>query len=150
MPHSLPPRLILFDGVCNLCNGAVQWVIERDPQGHFHFASLQSEAARRALGARIDADAIERLPDSIVLVDAAGVHTESTAAIRIARGLGRPWSFLGIARFVPTPIRDFVYRFIARNRYRWFGRREACILPAPGVSERFLDADESELYVPPA
>jgi predicted DCC family thiol-disulfide oxidoreductase YuxK len=128
--------VILFDGVCNLCNGAVTWVIERDKRAHFHFASLQSGAASSALAA-VNAPAI--MPDSIVLLDADGVHVRSEAALRIAAELGFPWSLLSIARIVPRVIRDAVYDYIARNRYRWFGRRDVCMLPAPGVADRFLD-----------
>lgn len=128
--------MILFDGVCNLCNGAVTWVIERDKRAHFHFASLQSDAASGALAA-VNAPAI--MPDSIVLLDADGVHVRSDAALRIAAELGLPWSLLSIARIVPRVIRDAVYDYIARNRYRWFGRRDVCMLPAPGVADRFLD-----------
>jgi predicted DCC family thiol-disulfide oxidoreductase YuxK len=128
--------VILFDGVCNLCNGAVAWVIERDTRAYFRFASLQSSAARSALSA---AGAPAIMPDSIVLLDADGVHVRSDAALRIAAALGMPWSLLSVARIVPRFVRDAVYDYIARNRYRWFGRRDACMLPAAGVADRFLD-----------
>lgn len=128
--------VILFDGVCNLCNGAVTWVIERDKRAYFRFASLQSGAARSALS---DAGAPAIMPDSIVLLDADGVHVRSDAALRIAARLGMPWSLLSLARIVPRVLRDAVYDFIARNRYRWFGRRDVCMLPTAGVADRFLD-----------
>ncbi len=128
--------VILFDGVCNLCNGAVTWVIERDNRAYFRFASLQSGAARSALS---DAGAPAIMPDSIVLLDADGVHVRSDAALRIAARLGMPWSLLSLARIVPRVLRDAVYDFIARNRYRWFGRRDVCMLPTAGVADRFLD-----------
>ena len=134
--------IILFDGVCNLCNSAVQWVIKRDKEGRFDFASLQSNAARRELEKVLGAKDIDALPDSIVLVDSDGVHTRSAAALRIARGLGFPYALLGLGVLMPRPIRDAVYDLIARNRYRWFGRRDTCMTPTPDIATRFLDADE--------
>ena len=133
--------VVLFDGVCNLCNGWVRWIIPRDPRGVFRFASLQSQAARDALrqGRHDDPAA---LPDSIVLLDEQGLHVESDAVLRIARRLGLPYSLLAASRIVPRVLRDAVYRTVARNRYRWFGRRESCMLPPPGVASRFLDAVE--------
>jgi predicted DCC family thiol-disulfide oxidoreductase YuxK len=132
-----PGPLILFDGVCNLCNAAVQWVIERDRRGIFRFGALQSEAGRAALSV---AGTTEDLPDSIVLMDGAGTHTRSDAAIRIARGLGFPWSLAAVALAVPRPLRDAVYSWVARNRYRWFGRRESCMVPTAELAARFVDA----------
>lgn len=117
--------VVLFDGVCNLCNASVQWLIERDPPGRFRYASLQSAAARRLLSDRLDPAEIEALPDAIVLVDEAGVHTASTAALRIARRLDLPWKAFAAFLVVPRFLRDGVYRFIARNRYRWFRHRDA-------------------------
>jgi predicted DCC family thiol-disulfide oxidoreductase YuxK len=131
--------LIFFDGVCNLCNAAVQWVIERDRRGVFRFGVLQSEAGRAALGA---ATTPTDLPDSIVLIDGARVHIRSDAALRIARELGFPWSLAVIALAVPRPLRDAVYSWVARNRYRWFGRRESCMVPTPELAARFVDAGE--------
>ena len=134
--------IILFDGVCNLCNSAVQWVIERDKEGRFDFASLQSQAARRELESVIGPEEIAALPDSIVLVDSDGVHTRSAAALRIVRALGSPFALLSLGVVVPRPIRDAVYDWIARNRYRWFGRRDTCMTPTPDLAARFLDANE--------
>ena len=132
-PHQAP--VILFDGICNLCNGAVNWVMDRDRQAYFRFASLQSDAARRALDT---ANAGNPLPDSIVLIDDDGVHTKSDAALRIAARLGWPWSWLPVLRLVPRGLRDAVYDLIARHRYRWFGQADACRLPGPGDRDRFL------------
>ncbi len=126
---------MLFDGVCNLCNGAVTWLLERDTREVLRFGALQSEQAHRLLeqhGAR------DNLPDSIVLVDRDGVHTRSDAALRIASLLGPPWSLLALGRVLPRALRDGMYNWIARNRYRWFGKRDACMLPSPGVADRFL------------
>ncbi len=134
--------VVLFDGVCNLCNAAVQWLIERDPSGRFRYASLQSEVARGLLAARLSEEEIAALPDAIVLIDGAGVYTRSAAALRIAGKLGLPWKALAAFLVVPGFVRDAAYRFIVRNRYRWFGHREACMVPTPELAGRFLDAAE--------
>ncbi len=127
---------ILFDGVCNLCNGYVQFVLKRDTAGYFRFAALQSEIGQeqlRKLGFGSSA------PDSIVLITPEGkAYTESGAAIRIAARLGGLWPALQIFLALPPFLRDAVYRFIARNRYRWFGKTDACMLPRPEWKERFL------------
>lgn len=129
-------RLVLFDGVCNLCNVAVRFIIDRDPAARFRFASLQSSAARSQLD-RIPGDAPR--PDSIVLVEHGRLFTRSTAALRIARRLRFPWPLLFALIVVPRPLRDAVYDYVARNRYRWFGRREACLVPTAEVRGRFLE-----------
>jgi predicted DCC family thiol-disulfide oxidoreductase YuxK len=134
--------VILFDGVCNLCNAAVQWVIGRDRDALFRLASLQSEASRRVLEEVRPRVEVADLPDSIVLVDQDGIHTRSTAAMRIARRLGFPSSLLTMGYVLPASIRDAVYDFVARNRYGWFGRRDRCMMPTPETAARFLDADE--------
>ena len=136
--------VILFDGVCNLCNSAVQWVIEHDEEGRFDFASLQSDAARQELMKVLDANEIDTLPDSIVLLDSDGVHVRSAADLRILRGLGSWVLLLRLAVVLPRPIRDAVYNLVARNRYRWFGRRDVCMTPTPDIAARFLDADEPQ------
>lgn len=130
--------LILFDGDCNLCNGAVQFVIRRDPAARFSFASLQSEAGRRALAEAGQQD----LPDSIVLVQGSRVRVKSAAALAIARGLRLPWPLLSVFWLVPYPLRDLVYDWVARNRYRWFGKRDSCWVPTPELRARFVDAPE--------
>jgi predicted DCC family thiol-disulfide oxidoreductase YuxK len=126
--------VLLFDGVCTLCNGFVRFVIERDPAGRFQFAPLQSDAARRLLGA-----AQQPLPDSLVLVEDSRLFTRSTAALRVARGLRFPWPLAYVFVAVPRPVRDWVYDAVARNRYRWFGRREICMVPTPELRSRFLN-----------
>jgi len=131
--------VILFDGVCNLCNASVRWVIARDRGAVFRFASLQSGAGKQVLAA---AGADAGGPDSVVLVDEAGVHTQSEAVLRIARRLGRPWTLAAAARVLPRPWRDALYAWVARHRYAWFGRRDACLRPTPALRARFLDADE--------
>ncbi len=127
--------VILFDGVCDLCNGFVQFVIARDPARRFRFASLQSDAAQRCLeGADIAAD----VPDSIVLLEEGRLFTRSTAVLRIARRLRFPWSLAFALIVIPRPVRDWFYDVVARNRYRWFGTRETCMIPTPELEERFL------------
>jgi len=127
--------VVLFDGVCNLCNAAVRFVIERDPSARFRFAPLDSAAARALLQT---APAPAALPDSIVLVDDEGVFTRSDAALRIARRLTFPWPLAYVFILVPRVLRDALYEWIARHRYSWFGRRDTCMVPTPELRERFL------------
>jgi len=129
--------VILFDGVCNLCNAGVQFVVARDPAGHFQFAPLQSAAAARLIAS----SGVRSLPDSIVLVEDGRVWTQSTAALRIARRLRFPWPAAYAMIVVPRPMRDWIYNLVARNRYRWFGKREVCMVPTPALRARFLDQD---------
>lgn len=128
--------IILFDGVCNLCNASVNFVIDRDPDALFRFGALQSDAGR-ALLAEHGVD--ERWLDSIVLVEEGTVYTASDAALRIAVRLKGPWTLMHVFRIVPRPVRDVVYNWIARNRYRWFGKQDACRLPTPELKSRFID-----------
>lgn len=128
--------VILFDGVCNLCNGFVRFVIRRDPNGIFRFAALGSEPAEALL--RVAGVPSEPRPDSIFLVHADRVHGKSSAALRIAGYLRFPWPLLGLLLIVPRPVRDAVYDAVAHRRYRWFGRRNACVVPAPELKTRFL------------
>jgi predicted DCC family thiol-disulfide oxidoreductase YuxK len=133
--YQLSP-VILFDGVCNLCNGFVQFVIARDPAARFRFAALQSDSARRLL-ARLDG--LGGIPDSVVLVDRGRVYTRSSAALRIARELPFPWSLAHALIVVPQPLRDWVYDRVARHRYQWFGRKDVCMMPTPDLRARFLE-----------
>ncbi|WP_046245631.1 thiol-disulfide oxidoreductase DCC family protein [Hymenobacter terrenus] len=138
MPHSAPDT-ILFDGVCNLCNGFVQFVIRHDPQGHFHFAALQSEAAQRLLTERgIVPATLPTEPESVLLLSSGQLYSHSTAVLRIAGQLGGVWRLAGVGWVLPRPWRDALYRFVARHRYRWFGRQESCMLPTPALKARFL------------
>ena len=132
-PPAAAGAVILFDGVCNLCSGAVRFVARRDPAGRFRFASLQSAAAARLLDGRG-----AQLPDSIVLLQHGRVHTRSSAALRIARGLRFPWPLLAAFLLVPRPVRDWVYDLVARRRYRWFGKSDACMVPDAELRARFL------------
>lgn len=127
--------VLLFDGVCNLCHGVVRFVLDHDREARFRFAPLQSEVGRALLARfELDPDAL----DAVVLIDEAGAHLRSDAALRVARALGAPWSWLRPLAAIPRPLRDAVYDFIARHRYRWFGRKDACPLPRPEWRERFL------------
>lgn len=128
--------IILFDGVCNLCNGSVQFVLKRDRGGYFKYASLQSESGQELLkkyGLPTDDY------NSFVLVEGERVYTQSTAALRVARKLDGAWKILYGFIIIPAFIRDAVYGLIARNRYRIFGKRESCMLPQPEWKSRFLD-----------
>ena len=130
------PPVIVFDGVCNLCNGFVDFVIARDQAARFRFASLQSDAARRLLnGVPLGSPP----GDSVFLIEHGHVFQRSEAALRIARRLGAPWRFCYSLIVVPRPIRDWIYDVVARNRYRWFGKRPVCRVPTPDLRRRFLD-----------
>ena len=129
--------LVLFDGVCNLCNSSVLFIIDRDPAARFRFAALQSDAAAEVL-ASLGSDVPAPGADSIVLVEDGRAYQRSDAALRIAKGLRQPWPLLGAFLVVPRPVRDWVYDLIAKNRYRWFGRQDACRVPTPDLRERFV------------
>lgn len=131
---------MLFDGACNLCNAAVQFVLRRDRKARFRFAALQSDAAAELLAT---AGWQGLRPDSVALVAGGRVLWKSSAALAIARGLRWPWPALAVFAVVPRPLRDLVYDFVARRRLRWFGRQETCMVPTPGLRARFLDAGEA-------
>lgn len=128
--------IVLFDGVCSLCAGVVRFAIARDPEARFRFAPLQSPLARALLDRHgCDPGAL----DTVVLVDGDGAHVRSSAALHLLAGLRTPWRRLaGPLLWLPRPLRDAVYRWIARHRYRWFGRRDQCLVPAPEIRSRFL------------
>ena len=127
--------VLLFDGVCNLCNASVQWVIVRDKKSVFHFAALQSEAGQDLLR-KFGLDQAEF--DSVVVIDGDRIYTRSDAALEVAGRLGGVWKLTRIFKIIPRSIRNAVYNWIARNRYRWFGKQEQCMLPRPEWKERFL------------
>ena len=138
MPDSVPVT-ILFDGVCNLCNGFVQFVIRHDPAGRFRFAALQSPAGQALLAAHGSLPpAALASPESVVLVQGGHLYSHSTAVLRIAGQLGGPWRLAAAGWLLPRPWRDALYRWVARHRYRWFGRQESCMLPTPALRNRFL------------
>ncbi len=128
--------MVLFDGVCNLCNGTVRFIARRDPGARFRFAALQSPIGRELLG-------LSALPDgaleTLVLLEEGRLFVRSTAALRIARRLSGLWPLAYGAIVIPRPIRDGVYRLIARHRYRLFGRQETCMIPSADLRSRFLE-----------
>lgn len=132
----MPGMLILYDGVCNLCNHAVQTVLRNDRRKKFRFAALQGEIAKQLLQQY-------HLPvqknDSFVLIDNGRVYERSSAALKVAKNLDGLWPLLYIFIIVPSFIRDAVYNLIAKNRYKWFGRNDNCLLPSPDYKERFID-----------
>jgi predicted DCC family thiol-disulfide oxidoreductase YuxK len=132
------PPLLLFDGVCNLCNGFVTFVIDRDPAAVFRFASLQSQAGQAALLAH-GRSVPSGDPETIILVEDGRVYERSTAVLRAARRLKGPFKLLYAFVFVPRALRDAVYGWIARHRYGWFGRSDSCRVPTPALRARFLD-----------
>ena len=126
--------IIFFDGVCGMCNGFVDIVMRADARGVFRFAPLQGETAKELLPVPP--------PDTgewtMIYMDDRGIHDQSDASLEVYRRLGGLWTILSLARFVPRCIRTPIYRVVARNRYRWFGKREACRVPADSEKERFL------------
>ena len=133
----MPPPIILFDGVCNLCNRGVDLVIRSDRRRVFRFASLQSPVAQlrlRQLG--YSRDSLE----SMLLIEADRLSSESTAVLRIAARLSWPWPLLAVFWLIPRPVRDWGYRIVARNRTRWFGRRQQCRIPTAEEQAMFLDS----------
>jgi predicted DCC family thiol-disulfide oxidoreductase YuxK len=135
MTDSESHPIVLFDGVCNLCNATVNWIMARDRKGLFRFAALQSpsgERLQRDYG--LDPSAL----DTLVLIESGRVYRKSGAALRAVRRLRWPWPLLFGLIAVPAFARDLVYGFLARRRYRWFGRKDECMVPSPEVRERFL------------
>ncbi|MGE6259123.1 thiol-disulfide oxidoreductase DCC family protein [Heyndrickxia sporothermodurans] len=126
--------IILFDGICNFCNNSVQFIIKRDPHAYFKFASLQSDIGKRLLKEYGLHDDI----DSFVLIEKNSCYLKSSAAIHVCKHLKGMWKLLYMFRFIPPPIRNIAYDIIARNRYKWFGKKESCMLPSKEERERFL------------
>lgn len=128
--------IVLYDGVCGLCHRTVRFLLRHDREGRLRFAALQSPLARTLLLPHgLSADAL----DTLVLVEGDRASTRSAAVLGAARYLAPPWRYLALFRAVPPPVRDRLYDWVARSRYRWFGRLEACPLPSPSERERFLD-----------
>ncbi|WP_236630999.1 thiol-disulfide oxidoreductase DCC family protein [Zobellia sp. OII3] len=130
-------QIILFDGVCNLCNGAVQFVIKRDTLDVFRYAPLQSELGKKLIAERnIDSDSI----DSIILIDpGVAYYIKSDAALEIGKQLRGYKTLSSILLWIPRSLRDIVYDFIARNRYKWYGKKEHCMVPTPELRAKFLE-----------
>ena len=129
--------IVFFDGECGLCHRTVRFLVEHDPAVHLRFAPLQSDATRRLL-AGYDTPALDD-PDSVLLLDRGRLYERSTAVLKIARYLPMPWRALSLLRFIPRPVRDAVYRFIARHRLRWFGRHDSCQRPSAELRRRLID-----------
>jgi len=127
--------LVLFDGECNLCNSSVQFIIKRDRQAYFTFASMQSEAG----ASRMARYGLPQNINSFVLIEYDTAFTKSDAALRICRQLSGAWKLLLVFSMIPKPIRDYLYSIIAKNRYKWFGKRDSCMIPTPEIRSRFLD-----------
>lgn len=130
-------KLILFDGVCNLCNSSVLYVIKRDKTNQFMFTALQSEAGQQIIDHfNINTSKV----DSILLyTPEKGITYKSTAALKIASKLGFPTYLLSVFLIVPSFIRNWVYDFVAKNRYKWYGKKDACMIPTPELKSKFLE-----------
>lgn len=129
--------IVFFDGVCNLCNKSVQFIIKRDKKKKFLFASLQGKQGQALLKKSNDlpSDAL----NSFLLLEGERLYTHSTGALRVLKHLGGGWKILYSFIALPKFLRDPIYNVIARNRYKWFGKKDQCMIPEPGMRERFLD-----------
>lgn len=127
--------IILFDGVCNLCNFFINFLIDRDPHKQFRFASLQSDIAKEIL---LKHNLSEDELDSVVLIQRQGVYIKSDAVLQILNSLSFPWHLTRIFMILPRGIRDRIYDWVAKNRLRWFGKRDTCRMPESDTKERFL------------
>jgi predicted DCC family thiol-disulfide oxidoreductase YuxK len=133
--HEREPAIVLFDGVCNFCNSSVNFLLRRDRTGVFRFAALQSEVGRRLLAENgFQGHDLA----SMVLIDGGTVATKSTAALEAARRLPGLWPMAGLLLLVPRRLRDWAYDAFAARRYRWFGKREVCMVPTAEMRSRFL------------
>lgn len=130
--------VILFDGVCNLCNSSIDFILKRDKENRFLVGALQEEAGKRLL-ARFQVK--PEYLDSLVLVENGEIFFRSTAALKIARNLSGFWPFFYVFMAIPTSVRDWVYNWIGKNRYRWFGKKNTCRLPSPGEKAKFLSLE---------
>ena len=130
-------KIILFDGICNLCNDTVLRIIKYDKKNSFIFTSLQSKIGQNILN-KINIDTLKI--DSIVLYNPAiSYDIKSTAALKIMQDFGGFWKLTNVFWIVPEGIRNFVYDFIAKNRYKWFGKKESCMIPSPELKAKFLE-----------
>ena len=127
--------LVLFDGYCNLCSWSVQFIIKRDRTDYFRFASLQSEISKDILS---KFDLPEDFEESVILIQGESIYFKSDAALRIVRNLNRHWKYFYYFIYLPKFIRDFAYNFIAKKRYKWFGKKDVCFVPVEDLSYKFL------------
>ncbi|HET9136637.1 MAG TPA: thiol-disulfide oxidoreductase DCC family protein [Candidatus Kapabacteria bacterium] len=129
------PAVVIFDGICNFCNSSVNFVIDHDPDQRYKFAASQSESGQKLL---TEYNIAALASDTFILIEEGNAFTRSTAALRIAKHLRGPWKLCYGFIVIPRPIRDVVYQFISRNRYKWFGRKETCRIPTAEERARFL------------
>ena len=129
-------NILLFDGVCNLCNNTVKFVIRQDKKALIKFASLQSPFGQKIL---LEHQLSNSRFDSFVYVKKEGIFLKSTAALNLMRDIGGVWTFFYAFIIIPRSIRDFVYDMVAKNRYRWFGKQPSCIIPSAEIKARFLE-----------
>jgi predicted DCC family thiol-disulfide oxidoreductase YuxK len=134
MISNSPPAVVLFDGVCNLCNGAVNFLIDHDPHKRLRFASLQSPQAQALLTPFLVPPDL----DSILFLENGRLYSRSTAILRISGQLDGVWRWGKALLIIPAFLRDAAYKLVARNRYAWFGKRDACRIPTPDLRDRFL------------
>jgi predicted DCC family thiol-disulfide oxidoreductase YuxK len=135
MVSPLPEPLILFDGVCNLCNAWVKFVVRHDRAGIFRFAPQQSSVGRALIGERMGG--FQQL-FSVILIAGDSVYTESDAVLEICARFGPPLSWIALLRFIPRRLRDACYRFVVRHRYQWFGKTDTCQVPSADIRARFI------------
>jgi predicted DCC family thiol-disulfide oxidoreductase YuxK len=129
-------HIVLFDGVCNLCNASVQFIIKHDKKRKFRFASIQSEFGKGQI-AKFQIDT--RKTDSVIYIYKNKVYSRSSAALKIVRQLDGLWPVIFIFIVIPPFIRNLIYDYIAKNRYKWFGKKESCMIPSPDLKSRFLE-----------
>lgn len=129
-------KIILFDGVCNLCNSSIQFIIKHDKNDEYRFAALQSNVGQQLAAERnIDTNEV----DSIVLIEpGVAYYIKSTAAINIGKSFGGLWTLLKVFEWIPEGFRNSVYDYIAKNRYKWYGKKESCMIPTPELKSKFL------------
>ncbi len=130
------PYIVLFDGLCNLCNGSVQFIIRHDTKNKFVFASLQSEVAQKLL----NEIHVKSSQESIILIKGLKHFEKSDAVLEIAKNLSGLWPMVYGFKIIPRFLRDILYNWIAKNRYTWFGKRDSCLIASPELSGKFLDA----------
>jgi len=127
--------ILLFDGVCNICNGFVQFVIKRDPESQFRFAALQSDTGKEILQHfNLSTEDLS----TAILIENKKIYTQSSVGLRMIKKMDVWFSFLSFLIILPKSFRDFIYRILARNRYKWFGQKDNCMIPTPELQSRFL------------
>lgn len=131
----MPAHIVLFDGVCNLCNHSVQYIIKRDKESKIYYAPLQSDIGNKILTAN---HLSTKEFNTFIYVNEGKIYTKSDAALEVAKVLSWPTRLLHYLKIIPRFIRDGVYDFVSRNRYKWLGRRESCMIPTPELKSKFL------------